>query len=309
MPATTWLRAPQNDLSVQAFFDNWQLAVSAREPNQRETALVRSLLALGGVLSVLQDMGQPAFVRNDFRGEFPDAGSDFETFVADRYGSVALPRAAAAVTRPDLESFFVAADNRGLAQATQRQFFSPGTLPRDFTCVSGDTPAAAAGLVNQSLRFVEPKLDSLDLRPSERTRYVVRAGTKIAAYRRVADKVHFFLDHAVYADVARDWLPQVMAYAAGLADYLLRGKVEISLSEEVATLTVSGLRGNPDGDATVHVFLEEEGGVRRELAVAPLRGGLSATVPLPKGTHKVAASVRGRDSAGIFVATGELTLP
>jgi len=42
---------------------------------------VRALLALGGTLTVLEDMGQPAFVRNDFRVEFlsHDAGSELET--------------------------------------------------------------------------------------------------------------------------------------------------------------------------------------------------------------------------------------
>ena len=309
MPATEWLRAPQNDLGLQAFFDNWQLAVSAKEPSHRETALVRSLLALGGVLSVLEDMGQPAFVRNDFRGEFQDRGSEFEEFVADRYGSVALPRAAAPVSRPDLESFFVAADGRGLAQATQQRFFSRGTLPRDFTCVPGDRPDEAARLVNQSLKFAEPKLDLLDLRPSEQTRYVIREGAKIAAYRRVADKIHFFFDEEVYADVAQAWLPQVMGYAAGLTDHLLRGKLQIVVSGDEATLTVSGISENLDVDAAVHVFREEEAGARREVAVVPLRRGASVTVPLPKGTNKIAAFARGRDSSGIFVATGELTLP
>ena len=179
----------------------------------------------------------------------------------------------------------------------------------DLTCVPGDTPAAAAGLVNQSLKFSEPKVDALDLRPSERTRYVVRGGTKIAAYRRVADKVHFFFDKTVYAEVAQAWLPQVTAYVTGLADHLLRGKLQITASNDDVILTVAGLRGPADGDAAVHIFREEEGGARQALAVAPLHGGASVTVHLPKGTRKVAALARGRDSAGLFEATGELLLP
>ena len=93
MPALEWLRSPRNDLGLNAFFDNWVLAVSAPQAVQRETALARALLALGGTLSLLEDAGQPAFVRNDFRGEFltHDSGSAIERFVADRYGSVGLP--------------------------------------------------------------------------------------------------------------------------------------------------------------------------------------------------------------------------
>jgi hypothetical protein len=307
MPATEWLKAPRNDLGVDVFFDEWQRSVSAKEPAQRETALVRALLAMGGVLSVLEDMGQPAFVRNDFRGEFHDDGSDFEIFVADRFGAVGLPRAEAAVVRPDFDSFFVAADGKGLAQATRERFFSGGTLPRDFRCVAGDTPVEAAKLVNQSLGIATPTFDTLDLAPTEHTRYLVRNGVKLAAYRRVADKIVFSFDAAVYADVARAWLPRVTGYAAGLANHLMRGKLQVAVSEQQVTLTVSGLDG-VDGNPVVHVYGEDEAGSRQEVAATVLVGA-SATVSVPKGVRKLAAIARGRDRAGTFVATGELTLP
>jgi hypothetical protein len=308
MPAIEWLSSRQNDLGLQAFFDNWQLAVTAKEPSQRETALVRALLAMGGVLSVLEDVGQPAFVRNDFRGEFSDVGSELETFVADRYGSFALPQPAPSVDRPDIESYFVASDGQGLAQVTQQHFFSAGTLPSDFRCVAGDTTVGAAVLVNQSLKFAEPRLDALNLQPSARPRYVVRDGVKIAAYQRVADRIHFFLDKAVYADMAQAWLPRVMGYTAGLADHLLRGKLQATVAADEATLTLSGVGSNLDGDMAAHIFGEDESGVRQEVGVGIIRGS-SATVALPKGTRKISAFARGRDSAGPFVATGELTLP
>lgn len=309
MPAIGWLSSRDNDLGVPAFFDHWQLAVSAKDPAQRETALVRALLAMGGVMSVLEDMGQPAFVRNDFRAEFSDSGSELESFVADRYGSVALPVATQPVARPDVESYFVAGDGKGLAQLTQQRFFSTGTLPSDFRCVPGDTPASAADLVNQSLRFPAPKLDTLNLQRSVQPSYIVRDGVRIAAYQRVADKIHFFLDKAVYADVARASLPQVMGYAAGLSDHLMRGKLEISVSGDVASVTLSGAGGGSGGELAVHVLSEDESGTRVEIGSPSLRGATPVTVQLPKGTRKVAAFARGRDDAGIFVATGELSLP
>lgn len=308
MPALDWLSSRDNDLGLPAFFDNWELAVSAKEPSQRETALVRALLAMGGVLSVLEDLGQPAFVRNDFRGEFSDSGSELESFVSDRYGSVALPRASEPVSRPSVESYFIASDGKGLSQLTQQQFFSAGTLPADLRCVPGDTPTSAAELANRSLKFQSPKLDALSLERSERPRYVVRDGAKIAAYQRVADKVHFLMDKAVYADVAKTWLPRVMGYAAGLSNHLMRGKLQISVSGDEATLALSEVGGS-DGDLAVRVFGEDESGRREEIGTANLRGGSPAMVRLPKGTRKVAAVVRGSDGAGAFVATGELSLP
>jgi hypothetical protein len=307
MPATQWIESPHNDLGVPSFWDNWQSAIRAPLPSERETALVRSLLALGGILSVLEDMGQPAFVRNDFRGEFPEWGSRFEEFVADRFGAVALPPSLPMVSRPDLASFFVAADGKGLAQATQARFFSAGTLPPDLVCSGGDGPEEAAKLVNQSLKFPEPKFDAIDLSPST-THYLVQSGIKVAAYRRVGDTIHFFLDQDVYAAVADAWLPMITAYAAGLIDHMLRGKLEVELANGQATVTLSGINGSPGKETALHL-LTEDAGVRRELAVAYLDGRSSLTLSLPTGTHKVAAFASGVDASGRFVATGEATAP
>ena len=65
--ALDWIGSPSNDLGLPVFFDNWERAASLAEPRARELALVRALLALGGVMAVLEDAGQPAYVRDDFR--------------------------------------------------------------------------------------------------------------------------------------------------------------------------------------------------------------------------------------------------
>ncbi|HEY0712236.1 MAG TPA: hypothetical protein VGF45_06160, partial [Polyangia bacterium] len=67
LPTLRWLTAPENELGLPVFEANLEKAVGAREPVEREAALVRSLLALGGVLAALEDSGEPAHVRNDFR--------------------------------------------------------------------------------------------------------------------------------------------------------------------------------------------------------------------------------------------------
>jgi hypothetical protein len=323
MPALDWLRSPRNDLGLPVFLDNWVSAVSAPRPSQRETALARALLALGGALAVLEDAGQPAFVRNDFRGEFLayDSGSAFERFVSDRHGAVSLPPASAPVSRPDLDSYFIAADDKGLAQATQRSFFSAGTLPADFRCLPGQTPEEVAGIANRSLQFPEPTVTSLDLGLSGRTRYVVRDGVRLLAYQRNADRVRFFLDRAVHEDVARRWLPEVEGYAAGLVDHLLRAKLQIVVEESKARVTLTGT-ATPVGPAvSVHVFSEDDAGVRAELfpqtiqADIPLPSPLPSPLPLPlafdipKGARKVAAYVRGLDGAGAYVAAAEARVP
>jgi hypothetical protein len=310
MSALAWIEARQNDQGLIAFLDGLERSVSAGQPRERETALVRSLLALGGMVAVLEDAGQPAFVRNDFRGEFlaQGAGSAFERYVADRYGAVALPPAAHAMARPDLASFFAASDGKGLAQTTQQRFFSPGTLPDDFDIGAGDTSAVADSLANQSLKFPLPKVAGVDVAASGRTRYVKQDGRRVLAYQRNGNRLHFFLDQTVYADTARQWLPEVEAYAAGMVDYLLRGKVEIAVADHSATFTVAGLSGALETGAALHVFSERADGSRQEIAVRPLATGASVVVDVPHDAKKLAAFVRSRDGGGPLFAVGEKSL-
>ena len=309
MSALAWLRSPHNDLGLAAFFDNWERAVSAETSSRRETALVRALLAMGGLLAVLEDAGQPAFVRNDFRGEFlaRESGSAFERWVADRYGAVALPPAGPAVVRPDVESYFLAGDLLGLAQKTQRKFFSPGTLPADFSCDPCD--ASAARLVHRLLAFPEPEVGGLDLRPSPQTRYVVQDGLRILAYRRLGDRVHFFLDSSVYADVAQAWLPEVEGYAAGLVNHLLRAKVGFAVAGREAALTLEGVDEPLQVASGFRVFVEDAQGERKPIATAAFKPGTPILVKIPANARKIAAFVRGKDKAGEFVATGEIAGP
>ncbi len=311
MPALDWLRSPRNDLGLAAFLDNWALAASAPKAKQREAALVRALLALGGTLSILEDMGQPAFVRNDFRVEFlaHDSGSALERFVADRYGAVALPQARPPISRPDMESFFVAADGKGLAQATQRRFFSPGTLPRDLRYEPNLAPSQAAKEANRSLRLPEPMVTTLDLRSSGRTRYFVRNGLRVLAYRRDGDRVHFFLDQAVHEDMARRWLPEVEGYAAGMVDYLLRAELHIVMTENKAQVTLRGAAVSVEPATVLHVYSEDEAGLRTEFATRTLQNGAVVSLDVPKGSRKIAAYVRGQDGAGAFVAAAEARVP
>ena len=70
-PSTEWLRAPENDVGLDAFHAGLEAAIAGDRPQRRATALARALLALGGVLTILEDAGEPAHVRNDFRQRLP----------------------------------------------------------------------------------------------------------------------------------------------------------------------------------------------------------------------------------------------
>ena len=139
LPATEWLASADNDVGLAAFSRELEAAVSEADPSARGSALARALLALGGTLAVLQDAGEPAHVRNDFTGAYLggagdnpfDRSSAFERYVADHYGRLGVPAAAPVVARPTVMAYITAADRQGLADRTQRRFFSQGTLPED----------------------------------------------------------------------------------------------------------------------------------------------------------------------------------
>ncbi len=311
MSALEWLESPANDLGLPVFFASWERAASAGAAGERDTAFARGLLALGGILSVLEDLGQPAFVRNDFRGEFlrHDTGSEFEAFVAKAYGAVALPAAETPVSRADWQSYFVAGDGNGLAQETQRSFFSPGSTPKDFVCEAGDLPSDLVRQANLSLRFPEPSLTSLDIQPDGRTHYVMRKGVRILAYQRIGRTLHFFLDPAVYADSAARWLPHIEAYAAGLIDLLLRARVVVTIAAGKASLTVEGTRGAIATGARLRILVDNPNGERKQISSTTFRPGVPISIAVPAGARRIVGLVRGHDSAGEFVAIGQAAVP
>ena len=307
MSALEWVHSARNDLGLATFLEQWALATRATQPNQRDTALVRALLALGGTLAVLEDMGQPAYVRNDFRSEFlaRETGSALERFVADRYGAVGLPASSKPVARPDFDSFFVAPDGKGLAQTTQQRFFSTGTLPQDLSIDAQESNADITAAANRTLRFGEPSLSTLDIRQDGKTRYVVRDGMRLLAYDCGGNRVRFFLDERIRQDLARRWLPEIEAYAAGIVDHLLRHRLQIKVADGKAEIAMVG--ESSAGLAGIHVLVEDAAGRRREIASSSISAD-PLSIRLPSDARKVAAFVQ-TDGADGFVALSEARLP
>jgi hypothetical protein len=317
-----WVKAPENEQGLATFQDQLVRVVSAEEPVQREAALVRALLALGGMLAALQDAGEPAHVRNDFREAFlaPEAGvgawnqaSRFERFVARRYGRSGLPVPREVVRRPTFDGFFAASDGAGLADRTQRRFFSDGTLPEEVPVNEASTTKEVVEAARASLVFPAPTVGRLQLLGPSARRYVLIEGRRALAYQRLPGRVTFFLDERVYADTARALLPEVAGYAAGLVDHLFRAQV--TLASEGGQVAV-GLEGAAGGKAEgkLELYAEDGSGRRRAVATPEAARSSFATgtlfrVSLPVGTRRVAAVLRGSDTGGDLIAIGELALP
>jgi len=341
-PATKWLVAPDNDVGLPVFYAELEAAGTSADPARRSTALARALLALGGTLAVLQDAGEPAHVRNDFRraylgsvGEGPfDRSSAFERFVADSYGRAGVPKADAAVARPNVMAYLTAADAQGLADRTQRRFFSEGTVPDDAVVEHDSTAADVLHDARGSLVYGLPGVPRLDLRALGERRYVYAIGEeprggevpkvgkprltaqrpvrgkgtagsrRLLAYERVPGRVRFFLDGAVYADTARSLLPEIGGYSAGLIDHLFRAEIDLEAGASQVTATVVGARGALRG-GVIRIFADDAKGQRRPIGSVASGGSLA----IPAGARRVAAVLRAEDDAGPLVSVAEASVP
>jgi hypothetical protein len=316
LPATEWLASPQNDVGLVVFHRALAEAVSAPEPSKRGTALARALLALGGTLAVLEDAGEPAHVRNDFAGAYLakalgdtpfDRTSAFERFVADRYGRAGVPAPGAKVERPNVLAYITAGDAQGLADRTQRRFFSAGTLPADAIVDRDTTAAEVMRDARDSLPYGLPRLPRLELGTMGKPQYAYAGTRRLCAYERVPGRVRFFLDDAIYADTARTLLPEIGAYASGLIDHLFRAELMLETGAGGVTVEVRGASGAVSGD--VRVLAEDASGVRRELGRAALSGAARVEIPgaVPAGTRRLAVVLQGKDAAGELTAVGEFS--
>jgi hypothetical protein len=339
MSALEWVESPRNDLGLPAFFAHVERSVVATESAERDTELVQALLALGGVLAVLEDMGNPAQVRNDFRGAYLrggvgspfDRASGYDRAVADLYGVLGIPSPKTVVRRATWRDYFTGADGLGLADRTQARFFSDGTVPDDAPVDRDTTMLDVLTAARQSLTYALPAIPRLELRPMGLVEHVLAPDIPpgathpraLLAYERVPGRVRFFLDARVYADTARTLLPEIAGYAAGLVDHLFRARLTLAASGGRVRASVSSSTGGGTGGASdaggqpprgeVQFLVEDAHGRRRALGtVATVGDGDRApelSVSVPADARRVVAFLRGADGAGPVVAFAVLTLP
>jgi hypothetical protein len=77
-------------------------------------------------------------------------------------------------------------------------------------------------------------------RPAQHRRYLAVEGQRVLAYENRGTQVRFFLDDAVYADMARTLLPEIAGYAAGLLNHLLRASLEMTVAQARVTVRLGG---------------------------------------------------------------------
>ena len=327
--ALDWVRSADNPLSLDAYHDHVSLAVQSATPRERRHHLAMSLLAMGALLHVLQDMASPTHVRNDFRvGHMQRLGkstlfraSAYERYVARTYKQLGLPPPGGKpVRRPTLDAYFSASDWQGLADLTSLGHFSPGTVPPPVQVLRRSDPRELRKRLAKRLPLSEPRLGPIDLRCAlRRTCYMKRGGQPMLAYRITsARQLEFFLDERCHAAAARRLLPLAQRYSTGLIDHLLRGAVEPQIEpaegDEPPRFTVRNT-GARLASGTARLLWEDGTGRRQPAGahaiVAAPRGGelLAVSVEPPADARKLVVIVDGKDQRGERVlATGFVEL-
>jgi hypothetical protein len=229
-----------------------------------------------------------------------DLGSRFERIAALAHGRLGVPGPSRVITRARLRDYFTAKDGSGLADLVGASYFSPNTLPAP-TRVGGDTKPALAR--------PSPALPSrLNLMAASRDGGSVlrdAKGTCLARYRVEHNVLAFSLDDACMLEQVDAILPEVVAYEAGLLDFLLRGELQIAVGDAL-TVTAKGL-----GAGSIEVYVEDARGVRTQLTAAATRAGAEELVraPVPAAGTRVLALYRGTDAAGEpLIAVGAMPL-
>lgn len=316
-PATEWIVAKDNPMNVAAFLTQYDKAVRARTPGERDRHLAGALLAAGALLHVLQDMGSPSHVRNDLAAHLEqvgrgtlDVGSRFERIAALAYGRLGVPAPSATVTRANVLSFFTADDKLGLADITHRRWFSAGTLPRSIEIRGSLSSKRIAARLQSSVRRPSPAPPaSLDLFAAAKGPVALtdRHGTCLARYRLDKSRLSWSTDDQCMLEQLAAIMPAVSAYSTGLLDHLFRGTLVVLARADGVTIAA----GNTAfGAGKLELFWDDARGVRTRYAEVAVKGAgvgkaLANAAAPPKGAVNVVGLFRGVDKAGAdLVAAG-----
>jgi hypothetical protein len=147
------------------------------------------------------------------------------------------------------------------------------------------------------------------------------SGTCLARYRIEHDLLTFSIDDDCMLEQLSVILPEVAAYESGLLDFLLRGELAITVSDQI-TVSGAGL-----GAGNLEILVEDERGVRTSVtkvatnptsAPPAAAAGAAAAAPNPEPLAKapsptsgtrVVAVYRGVDADGEpIVAVGAMPL-
>jgi hypothetical protein len=354
-PSPTWILEDQSNIGdsqpfsykkARQYFYN---ALTLRTEAERKRNWGRTFQALGHVVHHLQDMAQPQHVRNDAHcgeavckliGQYNPSG--YEAWLKaetaevwgknkalaqelfSRYPVVYDDQKTEVFTTP--RKFWTTAPDgkgiqgAGIAQYTNRGFFSDGTLPKtglyaspsvsptnkqtfdiEVLCQADQNagrPACPPGTTGKMTFYGSTVVDSLE--PAQ-TRDNPRALSVSIFDADLINKNYSPIQalNRFNYDAAKEFLiPRAVAYSAGLINYFFRGRMEISLPDE-------GLYGVVD-HADPSANTKDSGGFRKiKLKVKNVTPGNSGIEPMKPGGKLVLAARFHRNNCYTPSLSGE----
>jgi hypothetical protein len=261
------------------------------------------------MLHVLQDMGSPSHVRDDYAAhqeqlsEDPrDRGSRFERVAALAFGRLGIPSPRKAPALASLSAHFANTEGSGLANVIERSYFSDFTLPRTAKVLRDAGSDEVRSAVEASLRRPEPasprRIDIIAAKNDDGATWVNDEGVCLARYHWKKSRLSWSLDDDCRLEQLEAILPTVAGYGVSFLDTLFPGDLE--LSTRGGQLRV-GARPKHYADGTVRFFADAADGTRSEYHSASLaaNAGDLASAPLPpRGSVRVTVLVDGHSSAG-----------
>lgn len=311
----TWARYKHNDLSLPRHLTHRMTALTAPTRAGRRHALAMALLTAGALLHLLQDMAVPAHVRNDFARTYLaqrsnielDRASAYETQVRKAYGRSGIPKVRGTIPKfTRFNRFFKNSRGTGLAQTTQRGYFSLGSLPKPALLQRGTTSEALHAALRKAMKIPGPPIKGLRLRSAGGAGlyYGTQSNPYLFAYRVTRrGRLEFTLDDRCYKTAATRLVPAAVRYSAGLLAHLLRGRV--ALQAQGGHL-VGRHSGPALGAGTVTVLWDDAKGRRTRLQRTATQAGLKVGAALvsvdlstlPKAARQVVIAWSGKDAHG-----------
>jgi len=306
LPAPDWAVSPTNPFNLEQFHKQYAKAVSAATPGERSRYMAAALVAAGAMLHTLGDLGAPSRVRGDAAAHLEplgagpdDRGSRMERIAALTYGRLGVPAPSRTITRLHLRDYFSSKDGGGLADLIARSYFSPHTLPEP-TRVSSD---AKPRLVRPQPQL-PARLNLMAANRDDGTTLHTTGGTCLARYRVEHGLLTFSLDDDCMLEQLAVILPEVAAYEAGLLDFLLRGELTLTVSDQI-TVSGAGL-----GVGTVEILVEDQRGVRTSIANVQVSAhGAAAPAPAAGATPAPVAGAPAAPAAPTAEQLAQIATP
>ena len=288
----------QQDYSLvkanQYFYD----ALTKQNKSDREQGFGDLFLSIGHVLHLLEDMGQPQHVRDDMHCDSPGcilighyAPSEYEKYAYRNYDTTG-PDFTKTPDYPVAQDFWSTGDQKGLAEYTNMNFASVGTMDSLTAPYSGKySMPTPSGDTNVDIHDVFTYITGSPLLPSQIDSYCQSRSCTMtfitsdvydanipsntsnpwaasqsifnADLNDVNNHQFYALNAATYKSTESFVFPKMEAYSAGLINHFFRGRLNVTYDQtQPNSYVVTNVSSYAMQNGTLSVYYDAADGTR-----------------------------------------------